>query len=250
MLQKLKDIKMSQEKKILFLVLSLIILMVFCVYTHLPDFMKEQDNSITPEAVKTETVEKVEEKIVEEPKIEEKVEESSTEVIEEVVVEKVEEEPVVEEVVVEEIPAIPLITTDKRYNRKDNQKNIEELSRTTQELQIKMNGFIKENPIVFKKDGFKVTNRSDITVKKVAEALNEFPNIKIEVAGHTDASGGSDVNDIFSSERAKSVRDRLVEYGIASERIEVRGYGEQMPLPGINGYSKENRRVEFNIVEE
>lgn len=264
MLKKFKDTKMSPEKKVISLLFALVILMAACVYTHLPQFMEKQDSSNN----NTTTVEKVEEKPIEKVVEEVKTESTQNEQAEEAPKEETQtteenlntidevktEEPISEEVnqVVEEIEENlePLITTDKRYNRTDDEKNIEDLSRTAQELQIKMSSFVKENPIIFKKDSFKVTGKSDETVQKVAEALKEFPNIKIEVAGHTDASGKNEVNAWFSKQRAKGVRARLISLGIDKNRIKARGYGEDIPLEGINKYSKENRRVEFNIVEE
>lgn len=259
MLKKFKDTKMSPEKKVISLLFALVILMAACVYTHLPQFMEKQDssnnNTITTvekvEEVKTESTVNKQASKEETPTTEENQESTNEVKIEEV---EIKEEAANEEVnqVVEEIEENlePLITTDKRYNRTGSEKNIEDLSRVTQELQIKMNEYVKQNPIIFKKDSFKVTGKSDLTVQKVAEALKEFPNIKIEVAGHTDASGKNKVNAWFSKERAKGVRARLISLGIEKKRIKARGYGEDIPLEGLNKYSKENRRVEFNIIEE
>ena len=86
----------------------------------------------------------------------------------------------------------------------------------------------------------------------VVEALKEFPNMKIEIAGHTDAIGPEKLNKTISEQRALGVEARLVFYGIDKSRIESVGYGESIPLVknSPNGYSKINRRVEFNIVEE
>ena len=261
--KKFKDIKMNSEKKVLFLIFSLILLMVVCVFTHAPGLINKQDTTNVTEVVSPEkTVEKLEEKIVEAPKAEEEVEQTKQAVEEEPKAQESQieestqtEEPVAteestqtQEVVEENLE--PLVTTDKRYTRTGNEKNIEDLSRTAQELQVKMSEFVKENPIIFTKDSFAVTAKSDETVQRVAEALKEFPAIKIEVAGHTDASGAADINKIISKERAKSVRARLVSLGIEKDRIKARGYGENIALEGLNKYSKQNRRVEFNIIEE
>ena len=261
---------MSPEKKVLLLILSLIILMAACVYTHLPQFMNEsKDNIVNPSP----KVEKVEEKVDETEKEEEKKEEdesvseneTTTETLEEkttgetieqasetteAVEEQVKEE--VSEQVVEEVKEEPLITTDERYIREGSEKNIEDLSKSTQELQIKMSEYVKENPVTFKRASYKLTKKSNSTIKVIVESLKEFPNIKIEVAGHTDAVGAAKVNQAISLARAKSVQSRLVYYGIDKDRIIVRGYGEDIPFVknSPNGYSKVNRRVEFNIVEE
>ncbi len=255
---------MSPEKKVILLFLSLIILIAACVYTHLPQFMKDVNKEAIIATPKIEKVEKqVEEKVVEVSKEEKEVQENtSKEEIENTNDNKIEdkneevttevEESKVEEEVVEVEKEEPLITTDKRYTRVGTEKNIEELSKTAQELQIKMSEYVKNNPVTFRRASYKLTKRSNKTIKVIVESLKEFPNIKIEVAGHTDASGAAKVNQAISLARAKSVQARLIYYGIDKNRIISRGYGEDIPLVknSPNGYSKINRRVEFNIVEE
>jgi len=115
-----------------------------------------------------------------------------------------------------------------------------------------MSDYVKENPIIFSRGSNKVTKNSNLTIKKIVEDLKEFPNMKIEVAGHTDAIGSRKINQAISLKRAKSVRNKLIDLGINRDRIKARGYGEDIPFVKNNskGYSKINRRVEFNIVEE
>ncbi len=272
---------MSTEKKILFLFLALIVLIITCVFTHLDKFKTEEPVSIETSQessnifegilnrVKsiTSVDEVVEKKEFEEEKVEQNIEEN--EVIEEskslqnievndeetLPTNELEEEKSDIEDITEEIKEElekPLITTDKRYKREGSEKKIEELSKEAQLLQIKMTEYIKENPITFKRASEKIIKSSDKTIKKVVEALKESPNMKIEVAGHTDAAGGAKLNQAISQKRANSVKQRLIDYGIDKSRIKARGYGESIPLVknSPNGYSKINRRVEFNIVEE
>ena len=258
---------MSTEKKVLFLFLSLLILIVVCVYTHLPNFMTEENSSKVAEVEKTEIIDSKNLAIVD--KDEDKIEEQKTDLeannIEKVVSSDQEvlgasnsqntenTSAVIEETaVVNEVPTIPLITTDKRYIRSEGEKRIEELSGETQELQIKMSDYVKENPVVFTRGSFKVTKKSNKTIEMVYEALTEFENLKIEVAGHTDAIGARALNQTISLSRAKAVKKKLVSLGIDTDRIIARGYGEDIPFVknSVNGYSKVNRRVEFNIIEE
>lgn len=260
---------MSAEKKVLLLLLSFIILIVVCVSTHIPNFMKEENASKIVEVEKTEIIDsqnvadaikdesKVTEQKTEEVEISNSVNEENT--VKEVLSEENnptgEDLSVVEEkelLVINEIPEIPLITTDKRYIRNSGEKRIEELSKKTQELQIKMGDYIKENPVAFTRGSFKLTKKSNKTIEMVVEALKEFENLKIEVAGHTDAIGARALNQSISLKRAEAVKEKLVSLGIVKDRIIARGYGEDIPLVknSINGYSKVNRRVEFNIIEE
>ena len=81
----------------------------------------------------------------------------------------------------------------------------------------------------------------------VAQVLRDFPNIRIEVQGHTDDSGNDDYNMRLSDQRAHAVRDYLISKGIAEARLSAVGLGETRPIaPNNNGRNRAlNRRVEF-----
>jgi outer membrane protein OmpA-like peptidoglycan-associated protein len=259
---------MSAEKKVLLLLLSLIILIAVCVYTHLPSFMQDDNNSSVAKVEKSELNDEQNKSIVSQSEVKDNTQENNVTAIEDVSTNASENEliannamneiqnppaEVIEEVNLEDkVPEIPLITTDKRYIRTDNEKNIEELSKKTQELQIKMSEYVKENQVSFTRGSYKITKSSNKTIEMLVEALNEFKNLKIEVAGHTDAAGSAKLNKSISLKRAQAVKDILVSLGIDEDRMVVRGYGEDIPLVknSPKGYSKINRRVEFNIVEE
>jgi outer membrane protein OmpA-like peptidoglycan-associated protein len=59
--------------------------------------------------------------------------------------------------------------------------------------------------------------------------LNEHPNMKIELQGHTDAQGDAAHNLELSKNRAKAVMDYLISKGIDSNRLTYEGYGENKP---------------------
>ena len=83
-------------------------------------------------------------------------------------------------------------------------------------------------------------------VRAFAEALRrpQLANVRVRIEGHTDSSGGRSINMSLSQRRAQAVADYLVSQGIAANRLEVRGYGFDRPLPGKNATAPENRRVE------
>ena len=56
--------------------------------------------------------------------------------------------------------------------------------------------------------------------------LTENPTIKIELSAHTDSRGGNAYNQKLSEERAQSCVDYLIKNGIATNRLESKGYGE------------------------
>jgi OOP family OmpA-OmpF porin len=84
---------------------------------------------------------------------------------------------------------------------------------------------------------------------EAAEVLSKYPNLEIEISGHTDARGKRDYNVDLSQRRAESVRDYLVEKGVAAERLSVRGAGSDEPRDTnkTKAGRAQNRRIEFKI---
>ncbi|WP_033417766.1 OmpA family protein [Cytophaga aurantiaca] len=78
------------------------------------------------------------------------------------------------------------------------------------------------------------------------------PNMKIEIAGHTDSDGDSQANLILSQNRAESVMNYLIKMGLNPERIQAKGYGEFKPLvPNDSAPNKaKNRRTEVRVLDE
>ena len=64
------------------------------------------------------------------------------------------------------------------------------------------------------------------------------------VEGHTDAHGGAAYNMLLSKHRARAVRSYLVDSGIDSSRLKIRGKGQLEPIDD-DPYADENRRVQF-----
>ncbi len=86
-------------------------------------------------------------------------------------------------------------------------------------------------------------------LNRIVEFLNENPDIKIEIRGHTCDIGSYNDNLILSINRAEAVSYYLISRGISISRLEIKGFGESMPLlPNTSEKnSEQNRRVEFLI---
>jgi len=99
--------------------------------------------------------------------------------------------------------------------------------------------------------------RKDATFElaKVLAAMQEYPNLKIEVRSHTDSRQTAKYNEKLSDKRAKSTVAWLVENGIDPSRLSGKGYGESQLVnhcaDGVKCSEEEhqaNRRSEFIIV--
>ena len=89
-------------------------------------------------------------------------------------------------------------------------------------------------------------------LNQVAETLLKYPEIKVEVQGHTDSDGAAAYNESLSSRRAQTVRDYLASKGVAAGRMTVRGYGESEPVADNTTAAgkAQNRRVVLRILED
>ncbi|MDR2205019.1 MAG: OmpA family protein [Flavobacteriaceae bacterium] len=84
-------------------------------------------------------------------------------------------------------------------------------------------------------------------INRIAELMNENPDVKFSVEGHTDNTGNAASNQTLSESRSKAVMDKLVEMGIAKDRLKAAGKGQTSPIASNStdeGRAK-NRRVEF-----
>jgi len=79
-----------------------------------------------------------------------------------------------------------------------------------------------------------------------AQALQrpQLRNLRFQIEGHTDSVGSRASNIALSQRRAQSVAEFLAGKGVERNRLSVRGYGPDRPLPGLRASAGENRRVE------
>ncbi len=87
---------------------------------------------------------------------------------------------------------------------------------------------------------------------KVAGILLAYPGLNIEVGGYTDNVGGDAMNQTLSENRAVSVRDYLVQQGVATNSVSSKGFGNTLPVASNENSSgrQQNRRVELLVSGE
>ena len=87
---------------------------------------------------------------------------------------------------------------------------------------------------------------------KVAGILLAYPGLNIEVGGYTDNVGSDSMNQTLSENRAGSVRDYLVQQGVATGAVSSKGFGNSMPVATNDNSTgrQQNRRVELLVSGE
>jgi outer membrane protein OmpA-like peptidoglycan-associated protein/tetratricopeptide (TPR) repeat protein len=104
--------------------------------------------------------------------------------------------------------------------------------------------------IFFDVNKFDLKPESTPELTRLVALLKNQPTLKIEISGHTDSSGDKKANQLLSENRAKSVKDFLVQNGIQADRITYKGYGDARPVASNESEEgrAQNRRTEFTIL--
>ncbi|WP_417370432.1 OmpA family protein [Gelidibacter japonicus] len=95
-----------------------------------------------------------------------------------------------------------------------------------------------------------IKSDSENIVEELYQMMNENPDLKILVEGHTDNVGNKSSNQSLSEKRAASLKTALVTKGISSSKIETVGFGQDQPLADNStdeGRAK-NRRIEIKKI--
>jgi outer membrane protein OmpA-like peptidoglycan-associated protein len=101
------------------------------------------------------------------------------------------------------------------------------------------------------------TNRADIqpnlrtVLDKFATSMNQHAVTTIQIVGHTDSTGGPQINEPLSVARANATRDYLTSRGVSPTRISTSGMAERQPTAtnDTEAGRAQNRRVEIFIAE-
>lgn len=117
--------------------------------------------------------------------------------------------------------------------------------------EIKVGTKVVLNNIFFDSGKFDLLPASQAELNRLVELLNENPDLKIQINGHTDDVGSESDNQQLSEKRASSVVKYLSSKGINPNRLSFKGYGESQPIAdntSVEG-KRLNRRTEFEVVK-
>jgi OOP family OmpA-OmpF porin len=105
--------------------------------------------------------------------------------------------------------------------------------------------------ITFGQSSANITRSSYPLLDRAVKVLKDYPDLRIEIAGHTSNEGKLDFNMKLSQKRAESVRAYLLSAGIDARRTKTVGYGPQRPIADNHDDAgkEKNRRIEFHLIQ-
>ena len=109
---------------------------------------------------------------------------------------------------------------------------------------------VRLDNIFFELEAYILKDASATELNKIIQFMESNPFLVVEIGGHTDNSGSKNYNLDLSEQRAASVKNALVQRGLNSERIQIKGYGMSEHL-NTNSSEEEraiNRRTELKII--
>lgn len=107
-----------------------------------------------------------------------------------------------------------------------------------------------ESGILYDSGGAVLKDSAKTELAELARVMNEYPETKIVVQGHTDSTGSDSLNQKLSEDRAASVVNFLASQNVKNERLTAQGFGESKPVAD-NGSAEgraQNRRVELQVL--
>lgn len=120
-----------------------------------------------------------------------------------------------------------------------------EVERVNEGIKVTFN----ESIVNFAFNSSELTSSAKNNLEKLADVLRNNPDTNINIFGHTDSKGTDSYNQALSERRANAVVNYLSSLGVARNRMNARGLGENEPIATneTEAGRAQNRRVEFTI---
>ena len=114
------------------------------------------------------------------------------------------------------------------------------------------NRSINFNDILFKYDSDSILTESNESLNEAFSFLNDIPQLKVKIVGHTSNEGKAKYNEKLSKKRAVAVLNYLVGKGISEDRMNAEGKGSYEPVAenDTDENKKKNRRIQFIITDD
>jgi len=125
----------------------------------------------------------------------------------------------------------------------------EQLNRILQTRDTARGLIVSMSDVLFDTGKYSLKPGAREKLAKVAGILIAYPGLNIEVGGYTDNVGGDQMNQTLSENRAGSVRDYLVQQGVATSSVSAKGFGNSQAVASNDNAAgrQQNRRVELLV---
>jgi OOP family OmpA-OmpF porin len=113
--------------------------------------------------------------------------------------------------------------------------------------ELKKSGHVAVYGIHFETGKAAILPDSENVLDEIVKMLQQNPDVKLSVEGHTDNVGAATVNQTLSEKRAQGVVAWLTGHGVESARLKAKGWGQSKPVAdnGTDDGRAKNRRVEL-----
>ena len=126
-----------------------------------------------------------------------------------------------------------------------------ELVKTKDQALLDPNKWFTIENLYFETGSSEFKTGAEAQLLNLVEILNAYPTMKIKLGGYTDNTGNEESNQKLSNLRAQTAKLKLLELGIAGDRVEAEGYGSQHPVCVANDTDEckaKNRRIDVRVL--
>jgi OmpA-OmpF porin, OOP family len=109
-------------------------------------------------------------------------------------------------------------------------------------------GSLRAGKVQFLTNSARLTPQGAQVLERFRATLDDFPSLRVLIAGHTSSTGDPKLNQLISQDRSIAVVKYFVEKGYPRERFSAVGYGASKPLPKLSTRSSANQRTEFKLI--
>jgi OmpA-OmpF porin, OOP family len=140
---------------------------------------------------------------------------------------------------------------DKCPNEPETKNNYQDDDGCPDEIPVEVKKFTGViEGINYKTGSAEILPGSYAILDRAVKVLQDFPDVNLEISGHTDSRGKADYNRDLSQRRADAVKNYFVSRGVNANRLTSIGYGMDRPIADnrTNSGRARNRRTEFKLI--
>ncbi|MGE4513418.1 MAG: sodium-translocating pyrophosphatase [Chryseobacterium sp.] len=129
--------------------------------------------------------------------------------------------------------------------------NMYQMVKTKDQALLDPNKWFTIENLYFETGSSELKTGAEAQLLNLVEILNAYPEMKIKLVGYTDNTGNEESNQKLSNLRAQTAKLKLLELGIAGDRVEAEGYGAQHPVCEANDTDEckaKNRRIDLRVL--